>query len=333
MISIIIPVYNVAPFLDNCLQSVKNQTWKDWQCILVDDGSSDGSERICDEWRKRDKRFHVIHQENRGVSMARNKGVECAKGEYIAFIDSDDWVDKEYLADMISEVEKGELVLCGLMRQENGRIVNMVCPDNQMILMSETKSEKRIAKLIEQSLLFGPCVKLYKRSLIKSNHIRFPDNCSYGEDLQFNFQYLKYVNTIVCVNKSHYHYRFVPQSLSNILRLTQFTEDYEQWKIIKEFFEEKKLFNDFMKEVLYKRLWGIVYDGLFISHLIRNRYMYIKNILSIKDIDELGIYRHCFCASPWIKFAVIHRLTLFFYIYFLLNMYYKKSNKCKIKNT
>lgn len=95
-ISIIVPVYKVEKYLHRCLDSIVAQTFTDWECILVDDGSPDGSGKICDEYAEKDGRFKVFHQENQGVSAARNKGLDNAKGEWIGFVDSDDWVSKEY---------------------------------------------------------------------------------------------------------------------------------------------------------------------------------------------------------------------------------------------
>ena len=93
LISVVVPVYNVRPWLRRCLDSVLAQTFTDWECILVDDGSTDGSGAVCDEYAARDPRFTVIHKENGGVSSARNAGLDAAKGEYIQFLDSDDWID------------------------------------------------------------------------------------------------------------------------------------------------------------------------------------------------------------------------------------------------
>lgn len=108
MISIIIPVYNVKLYLDNCIQSVIQQSYTDFECILVDDGSTDGSSEICDQWAEKDNRIIIVHQPNGGVSSARNKGLEQAKGEYICFIDSDDWVDVDYLSAMINNLKEKE---------------------------------------------------------------------------------------------------------------------------------------------------------------------------------------------------------------------------------
>ena len=102
MISVIVPVYNAAPYLDQCIESIVKQTYTDWECILINDGSTDKSGEICDKWGKFDSRFRIIHQINQGVSATRNRGIKESKGEYIVFIDSDDWVSPNYLKDMIN---------------------------------------------------------------------------------------------------------------------------------------------------------------------------------------------------------------------------------------
>ena len=108
-LSIIIPTYNSASVLPKALDSIVCQTFTDWECILVDDGSPDRSGKICDEYAEKDKRFRVFHQENAGVSAARNKGLDEAKGEYVNFVDSDDWVEtnalEEYISHMSDDVD------------------------------------------------------------------------------------------------------------------------------------------------------------------------------------------------------------------------------------
>ena len=105
MISIIIPVYNAENSIHRCIRSVCSQTYKDWELILVDDGSKDNSGKICDEYSKQDKRIHVIHKENEGVSKARNAGLKIATGDYISFVDSDDWLDNNYLQNFMPYTE------------------------------------------------------------------------------------------------------------------------------------------------------------------------------------------------------------------------------------
>lgn len=105
MITVIIPIYNVKPYLETCLQSVANQSYTDFECLLIDDGSTDGSSEICDKWAQKDSRFHVFHQTNQGVSAARNKGIEMAKGEFLYFIDADDWCESNIFKYIINEYE------------------------------------------------------------------------------------------------------------------------------------------------------------------------------------------------------------------------------------
>ena len=113
-ISIIIPVYNVEKYLDRCIDSIINQSLKDIEIILVDDGSPDNCPQLCDEWAKKDSRIKVIHKENAGLGMARNTGMQHATGEYIAFIDSDDYVDLDMYAKLLekAELHNADIVYC-----------------------------------------------------------------------------------------------------------------------------------------------------------------------------------------------------------------------------
>ena len=114
LISLVIPVYNVEKYLDKCMESVLAQTYDNYEVILVDDGSTDNSGKMCDEYAERDSRVTVYHQKNSGVSVARNVGIENAKGEFISFIDSDDWVDESYLEKLVNAQIKynADLTIC-----------------------------------------------------------------------------------------------------------------------------------------------------------------------------------------------------------------------------
>ena len=120
-LSIIMPVYNVKNYIRKCIESVLEQKFIDYELILVDDGSNDGSGVICDEYSKKDKRIIVIHQKNKGLSGARNSGINIAKGEFIGFIDSDDWIHKNMYYDLVNIAikEKSDIVQCGYIKTEN----------------------------------------------------------------------------------------------------------------------------------------------------------------------------------------------------------------------
>ena len=127
LISVIVPIYNVEKYIDTCLKSITKQTYKNIEIILVDDGSTDLSAKLCDEWKKKDKRVKVIHQENKGVAQARNIGIDCATGKYISFIDPDDYIDYQMLEKLYDTLEKtnSQISICKFIHvMKNKRIFN-----------------------------------------------------------------------------------------------------------------------------------------------------------------------------------------------------------------
>lgn len=309
MVSVIIPVFNAAPYLDECLASVAKQSLSDFECLLVDDGSTDASPAICDRWVAEDRRFHVIHQDNAGVSAARNRGMGDAKGEHVAFIDSDDWVEEDYLEKLLDAltVNKADIAVCGMTRNyPDGRAIATVPSASSFTLDASSTSE--FVNLNRKSLLYGPCNKLYKRDFIERSNARFPEGISYGEDLVFNYRCFENVRTIACVPFAYYHYRILGngESLSTKFRPDQFEADYQQWKSLRNFYISKGMWNECSRQLLYERLWGIVYDGIFSSETSN------REILSIPEIDELKSYQEVFSCARWIKWCILHRITCAF---------------------
>lgn len=320
MISIIIPVYNVSQYIDHCLQSVKEQSYTDWECILVDDGSKDDSGEKCDEWCKCDSRFHVIHQPNHGVSAARNNALRVVKGEWVTFIDSDDWLEKDYLSLMLNETVDVDLVVSGQIREfANNRQIIYV-PDNTEVFPLTSAFSENFNNLNKKFLLYAPHEKLFKVDIIRDNNLQFDVCCSYGEDLQFVYQYLEHTTTIATVNHALYHYRMGDgNTLSTKLRIDQFEVDYKQWQIVYDFYQKRDLLNDSSNQYLANRLWGIVYDGIFLLPRLKcDGVLYLKNILNTPEIRVLRSYSDTFETSLWIKWCIVHRFWLLFYIYFKL---------------
>lgn len=317
MVSIIIPIYNVDAYLNSCLESIVKQTYTNWECVLINDGSTDSSGNICNFWAQKDNRIHVIHQKNSGVSIARNNGLQKAKGEYICFIDSDDWIDDDYLELMINHSNNCDFVVSGQIREfPDGKTI-IYKPNNTGFFNLSHKQTKLFIELCKDYLLYAPHEKLYKKEIITNNNLRFLEGCNYGEDLIFNFQYLQYVKNISTVSVAKYHYRILPNTLSTKFRENQFQEDYNQWKILESFYREHNLFNQEAKEYLYRRLWGIVYDGIFIYPKLANKSSkFLKNILFIPEIYDLKNHQRIFNCSWWIKQAIIFRLYPIFKIYF-----------------
>lgn len=320
MISIIIPVYNSADYLDQCINSVINQSYKDWECILINDGSKDDSGNICDKWNKIDNRIHVIHQTNQGVSAARNRGIQESSGEFITFIDSDDWIEQTYLYDLIQGIKesKADLVVSGLIQEFRNKNKNKIVYLDTITYKISPKHIKVFVEMNKLSLLYGPVAKLYNSSIIKKNKLEFPLNYSYGEDLIFNYQYLNHINQITNIPIINYHYRIIGNdTLSSIYRKDQFEINYSQWKLLQNFYLKKNMWNSISKEYMYYRLWGIIYDGIFSS--LNPNYNYLKTILNINEINEISKWSHSFNCSNWIKYCIINRFCLVFYLYIKLS--------------
>lgn len=206
--SIIVPVYNTAPYLRQCLDSILAQTFEDWECILVDDGSTDGSGAICDEYDRLDERFQVVHIANGGVSKARNLGIERATGKWIAFVDSDDTLLPSCFQHLMSRVnDDTEIVIAGYGGERGTHIINedIFLEGN---LMRRYFIEK---KIYSQS---GPCQKLFCTGVIKKNNIQFPMDIHMGEDMIFFIRYMNHVNSAELVTSDEYLVRSHEDSLS-----------------------------------------------------------------------------------------------------------------------
>ena len=208
LISIIIPVYNVEQYLNRCIDSVINQTYKNLEIILIDDGSTDNSGKICDEYALKDNRIKVIHKENGGVSSARNVGLDIAKGEYIGFVDSDDFIELDMYETLLNKMlETGsQLIVCNWFYGINDNwIENQNFPVQKKLTTNEALEN------------FYWCMfswnKLFNRKIIEK--VRFPENCGYGEDIFICLETYIKSNNIVCLNKPKYYYRQNEKSALN----------------------------------------------------------------------------------------------------------------------
>lgn len=215
MISIIIPVYNVGKYLPECLDSILAQTYTDYEMILVDDGSTDCSGAICDEYVKKKPQIQVIHQENAGVSAARNNGIEQARGEWITFVDSDDWLDPDFLAAF--KLDDGiEMSVTGLRYMRCPERVEMKTWnfEEKCISLSEDFEDIANNNLLEYGTV---CCKAYKKQVLEEYNIRFDSNVSYHEDHLLLLQYLQHIDKVSIHRAVGYNYRitYSGQSLSS----------------------------------------------------------------------------------------------------------------------
>lgn len=248
LISVIVPVYNVEKYLDRCVESIVNQTYKNLEIILVNDGSTDNSGQICDVWAEKDNRIRVIHQSNMGGGAARNAALEIAKGDYIAFVDSDDYIANDmyqYLHNLM-ETET-DIAECGYVNVDNDREDFKSAGNN--IFVCDTKKAMEY-HILDKYFKQMPVTKLYKKKCIES--VRFPVGTKI-DDEYFTYKTIGKANKLVHSTKICYAYRQHSSSVmhsANVEKCIQAIESrVERYKYIKEYFPE-------LEQLCLKNVWG-----------------------------------------------------------------------------
>ena len=195
LVTVIIPVYNVGQYLSRCIQSVINQSYNNMEIILIDDGSTDNSGMICDNYKNIDNRIKVIHKKNQGVSVARNIGLDISKGYYISFIDADDYIEKDMIEKLVTSIEtaQSDMAICNYYYNKTTNLEN--------IMHVTTVMEKILSKEYFRGFVWN---KLYKREMI--DKIRFNDKIYIAEDLLFNCEYLLKCQKCSCLNERLYYH-------------------------------------------------------------------------------------------------------------------------------
>ncbi|MCR5294932.1 MAG: glycosyltransferase [Lachnospiraceae bacterium] len=210
LVTVVVPVYNVAPFLERCIRSVLEQTCASFELILVDDGSTDGSGEICDRAAEKDRRIIVVHQENKGISEARNAGIDRALGESITFIDGDDFVNRRYLERLLEAKEKtaSQISICAHKTfKKDSFSEEPPNPSVPQILDTEGLLD---AALVGVPFFVSACMKLYDRHLFKG--LRYPEGELY-EDLGIFYKLFSGIQKGCFIDEALYYYRMRPGSI------------------------------------------------------------------------------------------------------------------------
>ena len=222
-ISIVIPIYNTEQYLDKCVDSVLNQTYKNLEVILVDDGSTDDSGKICDYYAAKDQRVVIIHQRNQGNNVARKNGVKIANGDYVGFVDSDDWIEPDMYQCMVDNIKKNnaDIVSVGFYLENSNKteIYNDEIDSNlykigkdtnkfiESVLLGNTKSRL-------YSIQWNLVTKLFKRNVISVSQEKV-NGVFYGEDMAVTFESYYLADSISVINKPYYHYRQCNHSITH----------------------------------------------------------------------------------------------------------------------
>lgn len=244
LVSIIVPVYNVEAYLRECVESILAQTYRNFELLLIDDGSKDGSGAICDEFAQSDSRVRVIHKANEGPSITRNRGIEEAAGEFIVFVDSDDLVCQEMLEKMVCAMTRyqTDLAICGFERfRDDWKQRSRISPYSLVIFQSQRELTSIYNK--PGTNMFGISIwaKMYRADIIRENNIRFQEDIDYEEDCCFNVDYFHHVQTTAVLRDYFYQYRQLDQSLSKGYRKNTFKFLINGFRRRKAFLEELEM--------------------------------------------------------------------------------------------
>lgn len=282
-ISIIVPVYNVEKMLKKCIESICNQTYKRLEIILVDDGSSDRCPQLCDDLAEKDKRIKVIHKENGGAASARNSGLDIATGDYIAFVDSDDYIDYNMYEEMmkINEQYNCDIVMCDCYK-ENGKDKCVFTHNirkgyyNKQMLLKEYFPTLLMTNTVDYPPTISNCVCLFKMNLLNNNNIRYKEGMRFSEDLLVGSQAMYYAKSFYYMKEQcYYHYMMNENSVTHTYYDNKWYLMRQLYDAINEFFGKVEEY-DFQRQIDLSLLY-IVY------HCIGN---VKKSGLSKKEIKD-----------------------------------------------
>ena len=310
MISIIVPVFNANSYLKDTLDSILTQTYAEFELILVDDGSNDGSEKICDEYAQLDNRITVIHKQNEGASAARNKGIELAKGNFLTFIDADDLIETSYLDHLHKAAERNEnadLIMQGMTQKLSTKTRCFKLNDAEYIINSD-RYETFFNK-IPLNDFSGPYCKLFKRSIILENNIKFNKNIIYAEDFDFFINYLFYCNTAITIPDVTYNYIMREGSVSSKLYPTK--KEISGLNIIYDTFI--KLYNKYpckslqniMDRSIFEYIFRIIFSNYRFNYTTHTRLSNFKLITN----DKITLFKQRYNPDSIFIYFIKYTLT------------------------
>lgn len=312
-LSVIIPVYNTEKYLKRCLESIINQTLKELEIIIINDGSTDNSDIICSEYVKKDKRIKYIITENKGGSSARNIGIQEATSDFITFVDSDDFIDKNMYEKMLEKLitEKTDFIMCG----------HKVITERN----TERKKLKEESSLILQDGFSSVWNKIFKINILKENNILFPEQYQAGEDLVFSMKYLfSSLNGYSIVKGEFYNYVVRGDSIS-FKFIDQRTKLIEAYKDI---FEDKrhKSFIEELKILFKKQICKDYFNG--INRVIyKKRYSKDDKLKILKSMDKIDKFNKIYNLGFNREIEKELKLINLFFKFRLLGKLFYKLNK------
>lgn len=264
LVSLIIPIYNLAEYLPQSLDTVRNQSYENLEVILVNDGSTDASLEVCQEYVQMDKRFYLIDKPNSGVSDSRNQALDRAEGKYIQFLDGDDWLSPDATETLVHEAEStgADLVLAHFYRVVEERMAARGHIKTQRVLTRQEFAEEMMKA--PANYYYGVLWnKLYRRSILEAHRLRFDSQVNWCEDFLFNLEYIEYARLVSAVPKPIYYYRKRESSLVTSQASLRRTIDMkiQTFDYYKELYQRLDLYEE-QKAKVYSYFLSAATDGL-----------------------------------------------------------------------
>ena len=315
-ISVIIPCFNIEQHLSKCIDSVLNQTYRDFELLLIDDGSTDTTLQICKLFQSKDDRIKVFTQPNKGVSCARNRGIAESQADFIMFIDGDDFIKPDYIDMHLANFTIGIQPISGFTHLKSDQAIENRKFKNALNYFNSTFVQPSgYVKLLGFDALGSPCLRVYEKKIIDQNQLRFDENLTYQEDLLFNLSYLKYVSQIHLLN--YFGYFYVEHAVSSTTKfhknfcsteiifnyLHQMIRSSDDELVVKEFIFQtviRKIANVFHrsstktiseKQYEISQMFSSEYFNFTHDHLFRtNINIVLKTILKLKSVGLIFLY-------------------------------------------
>lgn len=311
-LSIVIPIYNAEKYLKKCIESIISNKDTEIEVILINDGSKDESNNICREYLFKDNRITYFNRENNGCSATRNFGIQKAKGEYVWFIDSDDYIEKDSIEKILKILgeKKSELLIFGYFNVRNGKVLEKIIPK---------KIDTKLEVYSQMEIFNSPWNKVYNLKLLKENNIFFPEDCHMGEDMAFNFKYLYFCKKISIIEEGFYNYVATGGVTSNINKKKEIFLAFDN---IYKFYIQKKDFvklKDILKEYYKKHAIFYSYEMILTSNLSKK-----EKLKKLKEFNiELNKRKYMFNTR------FLHKQIYYYlkYKFYFLKPCYKKIKK------
>lgn len=291
-VSVIIPIYNGEKYISDCIESIRNQTYNNIEILLINDGSTDSTQQICENYEKEDNRIKLYNNKNSGVSYSRNFGINKATGEYILFVDCDDFIENNMIEVIVNKIHEFDYVAVNYKKYySEEKIVRNVkvtdCEYNKQSFLGD------FWNLYNCNIINSPCNKIFKTSVIKENNIKFRVEYNLGEDLIFNLEYIQFCEKFCVMNQYLYNYRYKLNSLTTTFRKDKIYVQIELNNKIKKFLIMNNHYFEQDKKEFEKNIANIIIcniQELFVKENNLNNTQVkeiLKEYLSIQEIKKL----------------------------------------------